>query len=420
MAGRCQECPLSRNPPPALPTAFRAGALAAIGTWTLVALPALVGWVSSPESTVAWWSGLAVGSALWFLGHGQSIGGPAQSGSITQLLLFVGFVLVCWRSARRLVAIERGYVRSAEWETRLWTGVVPGYLVGYGAAAAVFALLTLAGPVHPGGVAVIGALLVPSLGLAIVLLAPGRLTTPATVTRGLARAPGWLPVAVGGAWRAAVLLFAVGAALVVARVLGTLGTVVGIHGQYDAGVVAGAVLVVAQLAFLGNLAAWGLAFLAGPGFQVAVGGLISPAAAHPGLMPLVPVLGALPEDATYPWTMWLVLAVPVAVGALLGRWVERAAGDLPLAPRCLATGVAAFGAVMLVAGATALGNGAIGTERLAAVGVQVPALLWSLLLELVVGAGLWVAGRAAWQRRKRSRERDADRESTGADRARAT
>jgi hypothetical protein len=118
--------------------------------------------------------------------------------------------------------------------------------------------------------------------------------------------------------------------------------------------------------------------------------------------------------------MWLVLAVPVAVGALLGRWVERAAGDLPLAPRCLATGVAAFGAVMLVAGATALGNGAIGTERLAAVGVQVPALLWSLLLELVVGAGLWVAGRAAWQRRKRSRERDADRESTGADRARAT
>jgi hypothetical protein len=382
-----------------------------------VALPALVGWVSAPESTMAWWSGLAVGSAIWFLGHGQSIGGATVSVSVTPLLLFAGFVWVCWRSARRLVAIERGHVRSAEWEPRLWTGVVPGYLLGYGAGAAVIALLTLAGPIHPHGIAVLGALLVPVIGLAIVLLAPGRLTTPASVTRLLERAPGWLPVAAGGAWRAAALLLGVGAGLVVIRVLGMLGTVVAIQGEYAAGFVAGAVLVIAQLAFLGNLATWALAFLAGPGFQVAVGGVVSPAAAHPGLMPLVPVLGALPEDTTYPWPMWLVLAVPVAVGVLLGRWVERSAGHLPLAARCVAGGVAAVGAVVLVACATGLGNGAVGTERLAAVGPQVPPLLWSLLLELVVGAALWMSWRALRRHRRRAEE---DRASTDADRAKAT
>jgi hypothetical protein len=368
---------------------------------------------------MAWWSGLAVGSAIWFLGHGQSIGGAGLSVSITPLLLFAGFVWASWRSVRRLVAIERGQVRASQWETRLWTGVVPGYLLGYGAGAALFALVTLAGPIHPGGVAVLGSLLVPVLGLAIVLLAPGRLTTPGSVTRALERAPAWLPVAVGGAWRAALLLVGVGATLVVLRVLSTLGTVTGIHGQYGAGFVAGAVLVLAQLAFLGNLAIWGLSFLAGPGFHVAVGGAISPAAAHPGLMPLVPVLGALPEDATYPWAMWLVLAVPVAAGVFLGRWVDRAAGELALGVRGVAAGAAALGAVVLVSCVTALGNGAIGTERLAAVGSPVPPLLWSLLLELVLGAALWIGWRAVRVRQNRRRA-EHDRESTDADRARAT
>jgi hypothetical protein len=83
----------------------------------------------------------------------------------------------------------------------------------------------------------------------------------------------------------------------------------------------------------------------------------------------------------------------------------------------VAAAVAAIGAVVLVACATGLGNGAVGTERLAAVGPQVPPLLWSLLLELVVGAALWTGWRAVRRHRRRA---EAGQASTHADRAKAT
>ena len=37
------------SPSSAFPSALRAGALAALGTWTVVVLPALVGWVAAPD-----------------------------------------------------------------------------------------------------------------------------------------------------------------------------------------------------------------------------------------------------------------------------------------------------------------------------------------------------------------------------------
>jgi hypothetical protein len=51
---------------------------------------------------------------------------------------------------------------------------------------------------------------------------------------------------------------------------------------------------------LPNLAVWALAWLAGPGFQIADGSTITLAGAHPGLMPMIPVLGALPSDGHGP------------------------------------------------------------------------------------------------------------------------
>ena len=95
-----------------------------------------------------------------------------------------------------------------------------------------------------------------------------------------------------------------------------------VQDQYAANVGALAIISLAQLALLGNAATWALSFLAGPGFQVALGSTITPAAAQPGMLPLVPVLGALPQAADYPAIMYAVVLAPVLLGAWLGRRVD--------------------------------------------------------------------------------------------------
>lgn len=89
-------------------------------------------------------------------------------------------------------------------------------------------------------------------------------------------------------------------------------------GNFDA--LGATVVTLAQLAYLPTLAVWGMAFAAGPGFAVGVGTAVSPAGTQVGVVPGIPVLGALPESTT-PWLLLLAL-VPVGLGALAG-WIGR-------------------------------------------------------------------------------------------------
>ena len=322
--------------------------------------------------------------------------------SVTPILLLLLFVVITRRGARRLLATERAEVRASEWSGVVVRHIVPGFILGYAAVSALVALLTLGGPAGPGAAAVLGALVVPVAALGALLLRPGEAGTwdpwePARLV--LDRAPDWLGRAWRCGWRGVWLLLGVGLALVLLRLLLAMGTVLRVHGEYDLNVVAGLVLVLAQVAFLGNLATWGLSFLAGPGFSVAVGGAISPAAAHPGLMPLVPVLGGLPDEATYSWPMWLVVVLPVLGGAAIGRWVDREGGGSGLRDRCLGAGGACVIAVAVVGTLTALGNGSVGAERLSAVGPGVLPLMGALLVETLVGAAAFIGWRA-WSERR--------------------
>lgn len=397
--------PTSRPTSSVLPTAARAGFVAALATWAVVVLPALVGWVSAPESSLGWWSGLAVGSAIWFLGHGQAIGGPGIAVSTTPVLLLAVFVFIAWRSARRVVLAARLGVRRTEWDGLLWRSVLPGYLGGYAAAAAVIAALTLGSAVHPDPVAILGTLLVPVVALAIVVVRPGEDAAPTVVTRAFDRLPRWAADTWRAGWRGTALLLGAGLALALLSVLVSIGDVVRIQGEYGADPVASIVLALAQVAFLGNTATWGLGFLAGPGFSVAVGGLISPAGAHPGLMPLIPILGALPDEARYPGIAWAVLGVPVIIGGVIAWWLDRRLGEAGWRDRTGAMAAACATSMVLVFLVTALANGSIGVERLRSIGVAVWPLAGCLLAELLVGAGLWLF--AAWLRERSASQAEA-------------
>lgn len=134
---------------------------------------------------------------------------------------------------------------------------------------------------------------------------------------------GWgdVPAVVArGAAVAVVGLIGAGAAAAAVALFARAGQIVALFQAGDVDVLGAVVITLGQLAYVPTLAVWGLSFLAGPGFAVGEGTAVSPAGTQVGVIPGLPVLGAVPESTTS-WLLLLAL-VPVALGALAG-WVAR-------------------------------------------------------------------------------------------------
>jgi hypothetical protein len=141
-------------------------------------------------------------------------------------------------------------------------------------------------------------------------------SVPALVARGAA-------VVVAG-------LVGLGAALTAVAVFARAGQIVALFQAGNADGLGASVLTLGQLAYLPTLAVWGLAFAAGPGFALGAGTAVSPAATEVGIVPGVPVLGAIPESSSS-WLLLLAL-VPVGLGALAG-WMARSRASRDGEPR---------------------------------------------------------------------------------------
>lgn len=369
-----------------------AGALAAAGSWLVLALPALVVWVATAHTTVGWGDALGIASAGWFLGHGASVAVGELSLSLAPLGLWLLALLLTVRGARRLLDRTERSAPGTTWPRALVRQVIPGFVLGYAAAGFLAWLLTLAGPARPGFAAVLVVVGIPVLALAWALLrryVAGE--ECGVVGEWLDRLPRWLPRAVRPGVHGAAILLGLGTVLVVIMVAARWSTVSGLHAAVNAGLVGGVVLTAAQLLVLPNLAVFALAWLAGPGFQIADGSTITLAGAHPGLMPMIPVLGALPSDGA--WSGWLILllSVPVLAGGVIGWLACRSLARLSSWRTKLATALAAV--VTSAAGLTvlaALGSGAVGVDRLSAVGTRPLVFGAALLGLLVAGAALSV------------------------------
>lgn len=365
-----------------------AGALAATGTWLLLALPALVVWVATAHTTVGWGDTLGVASAAWFLGHGAGVTVGDVSLSLAPLGICLLALLLAVRGARRLLDRAERAAPGTTWPRVLARRAAPGFVLGYAGVGLLGWLLTLAGPARPGAGALLVVAAVPVLALAWVLLRRYVAGEETGVVGGwLDRLPRWLPRSIRPGVQGIWLLLGVGTVLVVVMVVVRWSTVSGLSTAVNAGVVGGTALTAAQLLVLPNLAVWALAWLAGPGFQIADGATITLAGAHPGLMPMIPVLGALPSDGT--WSGWLILllSVPVLAGVGIGWLACRSLARLSSWRTKLATAVsaAATSAACLTVLA-AMGSGAVGVERLSAVGTR-PLLFGAVLLgQLVAGA----------------------------------
>ncbi len=339
-----------------------AGALAtALAGWVIVAGLSVVGWLaaSGPGSLS---SPLHLGTRIWLLVNGV----PAQLGSVRWTLVPLGLSLLAafLMSATSGAAVRFAAPDSGSDRVRV-LGVATGLsTVAYTAAVAAVGLSTGA-EVSRG---ILGAALIAAAGSAWGASRALGLRLSSVLPR-------WarpLPAAVAAA--VAVLLLA-GAAVATTGVVLHADRIGHLAAGLGAGVVGGIALWVGQAAFLPTVVVWSASYALGAGFSIGQGSVIAPTDVTVGLLPSIPVLGALPSPGpgSMPDLLWLISGV--AAGATAALLVVRRRAAARFDETALVGGLAGVLAGLVFTGLAGLTAGDLGDGRLAGAGPRLMALL---------------------------------------------
>ena len=355
---------------PMLPVALAAGAASALIGWLLVSGLVMIGWFTAMAMPVS--TALGFAGQFWLAGHGVGAAIGNLMVTLTPLGLTALFVL--------LVRVVTGLVlRTTSADSLDGRGA----LRAWGLATAGYTLVTVALAVASGagsrvGSAVAGGLAVGALGAGWALARRLRaLVSPPPALTGIGRAM-LAGLAAMGAIAAVVLVVALlrGAARISAIEASLAPDTVGYW-----------LLVALQLLYLPNLLAWTASWALGAGVSVGAGSVVSPMLTTAGLLPAIPVFGAVPEPGPGgPWSYAWVLS-GVLVGVTAG-WV--AVRTAPAGQRSLVSWLArgmgsGLGVALAVLVLAALSRGDLGAARLIAMGPVVPNLLWLAPVPMLVG-----------------------------------
>ncbi len=379
------------------------GVLTGLTSLVVVVTPVVLAWLVEPLATGDGWQAAGTGAALWLLVSGAHLSIGEVTISLVPLLGLALLVGVAWLGAREAMV-------DVSTDGEHWRGTLPrplaatlgAWWAGYAVAVAGAVGLATVGPFRVTPLSlVLPVVVVPLLAL-VLALRPVAADDPDVLGRRIGIA--WLPDSVRRAVRpgltGAALLLGVGLVAVVAAVALSWDQVSTISTAVAAGGLGTVVLALAQVVALPNLALWAVSFMAGPGFRVVEGGSVTWSGAEGGLLPMVPVLAALPQPGGFPWFTALSVLVVVAVGAFVARRALTAVARLSRLRTKLAVALSACAVTALTLAALDLvAGGAAGQFRLAAVGAPTGRLFLALLLELGLGA-LVVVLRDAWRLRR--------------------
>ena len=347
------------SPPIGWPLAAVAcGLVTAVAGWVLCAGLAVVGWLAADPGTLA--DALGVGTRLWLLANGVS----APVGGLTVTLVPWGATIVIAYMTARSAALSARQVRTDQLAGRVTVSavLVASYLVPV-LAVAVWQGEPWRDPLHWAAVITV-------LGLSAAVGAGRALGRP--LTDGW---PGWaadLPRAVLGAELA---LLACGAALLVTGLVRHLGTVIALHAALDPGIAGSIALLLAQLALVPNALAWAASYALGSGFVVGAGSVVAPAGTELGMLPGLPLLGALPAAGPGdPALLWW-LASGVLAGAVAAGIVVRSRPTARFDASSLVGGLAGVLAAVVFVGLGWAAGGDLGAVRLTGLGPRLGPLL---------------------------------------------
>jgi len=212
---------------------------------------------------------------------------------------------------------------------------------------------------------------------------------------------------------------AVGALLVGIAVLARGGEIITLFQAANVDAVGATAVTIGQLAYLPTLVIWAGAFAAGPGFTLGAGATVAASGTQLGVVPGIPVLGAIPPST--PSFALLLALLFVAVGFVAGlaarrrlpEPVSRVAAE-PVAPRLIVLGAVVVIGGLLAAALSMLASGALGPDRLTEVGPPAGAVGLAFAVEIGVGAAIALLGPRASRRESESAAADGGAALAGA------
>lgn len=140
-------------------------------------------------------------------------------------------------------------------------------------------------------------------------------------------------------------------------------------------------------------------YLAGPGFALGAGTVVSTSEVSVGPLPTVPLLAAVPADGVPPGWLAVLLAVPPVLACVAVAWAARVVPTRSWRSGLLrGVGGGAAGAVLLTA-ATWWAGGSIGPGRMSTLGAPLLDMLTWNLLGLGLGGLVGGLGGTWWARR---------------------
>jgi len=361
--------------------------------WLICAAVCLIGWLTDISMPVN--SALGLASAFFLLANGVKVVVAGITVSVVPLLLTMAIVTTGVGIVR--VAIRHGFGTTPEHPAVRLSGVAVVTAVVYGAATLALAWTTTGGPDVKAAAdgLVIGFVVgwwagAPVCGWHI----PWPLSTPAWV-RACPRACG---AGLG-------VLGAGGAVLMIVALISASSRVSSLQSGLQPGPGGTTLLAVGQALWSPTLIIWAVAWLVGAGVSLGVGTVVSPVAVDLGVLPSIPVFGAVPDNGAPSPSLLAWFAVPVLAGVVAAWVVSRAQASEDLAderPPRIEVGALIGGASGIITGLAAtalaaLSRGDLGVNRLAGFGPLLNAMV--LLAPTWLGiAGMITGAVLAWRR----------------------
>ena len=307
--------------------------LTALMSGVLVVAAMAAVWATNGFGGTEFSSVAAMSAHLWLLIHGVPLdlsavfGASAGTMTLVPLGLSILPLLFCYRSGRRLA--------RASYEGEFLIPVLSGSVTYALISSAVYGW---ASP-SPKPLQVLNAALVP-LGIVVVGLMWGGYREARSLSRmvgvdtaeQISQMSQYSRWAGSYAWAvvraavvAAVAFVGLGALLLSLGILGGWSQVVATYQELHAGAVGDTAVTLLQLGFLPNLVIYAMAWSTGAGFAFGAGTSIGLTSSNVGSLPMLPILGAVPESLGSAGLLGLL--VPVAAGAIAGWWFLREGED---------------------------------------------------------------------------------------------
>lgn len=364
-------------------------------------------WATKGFGDMEFSSVAAMSAHLWLLIHGvpldlaAAFGASAGTMTLVPLGLSILPLLLCYRSGRRLA--------RASYEGEFLIPVLSGS-VTYALISS--AMYGWASP-HPQPLQALNAALVP-LGIVVAGLMWGGYREARSLSRmvgvdtaeqisQMSQYSRWAGSYAWAVVRAAVVAFValvgLSAVLLGIGILAGWSQIVATYQELHAGAVGDTAVTLLQLGFLPNLVIYAIAWSTGAGFSFGAGTSVGLTSSDVGTLPMLPILGAVPESMG---TFGLVgLLVPLGAGAIAGWWFLREGEDhldewvalkvpfRPLSALISAVVLGVMTGIMTSFGALWLGwisYGSLGIGRFTEVGAE--PLTFAAHTALTVGAGV--------------------------------